>query len=44
MAASFSTGNAHRDADVRSAKFLDTERHPLITFAAERVDVTCLLV
>ncbi|MFJ4002556.1 YceI family protein [Streptomyces sp. NPDC090023] len=39
-AASFSTGNDRRDREVRSAKFLDTDRHPLITFAAERVDAT----
>ncbi|GAB3179531.1 YceI family protein [Streptomyces incanus] len=39
-AASFSTGNDHRDGDVRSAKFLDIDRHPLITFVSERVDAT----
>ena len=39
-AASFSTGNDQRDGDVRSAKFLDTDRNPLITFVSERVDAT----
>ncbi|WP_406340623.1 YceI family protein [Streptomyces sp. NBC_00648] len=39
-AASFGTGNDRRDTDVRSARFLDTDRHPLITFVAERVDTT----
>ncbi|MEU4345825.1 YceI family protein [Streptomyces sp. NPDC023838] len=39
-AASFSTGNDRRDADVRSVKFLDTDQHPLITFVADRVDAT----
>ncbi|MFF2964569.1 YceI family protein [Streptomyces sp. NPDC057963] len=39
-AASFSTGNDHRDGDVRSAKFLDTDRHPLITFVSDSVDTT----
>lgn len=31
-AASFRTGNGQRDGAVRSARFLDAERHPLITF------------
>lgn len=39
-AASFSTGNGQRDRDVRSVKFLDTDRHPLITFVSGRVDAT----
>lgn len=39
-AASLSTGNDRRDGDVRSAKFLDTDRNPLITFVSERVDAT----
>ena len=39
-AASFRTGNAQRDTAVRSAKFLDTDRYPLITFASGRVDAT----
>ncbi|MER6379482.1 YceI family protein [Streptomyces sp. NPDC001250] len=30
-AVSLRTGNAQRDATVRSAKFLDTDRYPLIT-------------
>lgn len=33
-AASFSTGNDRRDRDVRSARFLDAEHYPDITFAA----------
>jgi polyisoprenoid-binding protein YceI len=39
-AVSFNTGNDQRDGAVRSAKFLDTGRNPLITFVSERVDVT----
>ncbi|MCW2901702.1 MAG: hypothetical protein JWO67_3967 [Streptosporangiaceae bacterium] len=39
-AASFSTGNDHRDSDVRSAKFLDTDRYPLFTFVSDHVDAT----
>jgi polyisoprenoid-binding protein YceI len=39
-AASFRTGHAQRDAAVRSAKFLDADRHPLITFASDRVAAT----
>jgi len=37
-ASSFHTGNAQRDAHVRSAKFLDTGRHPLIDFVADSVE------
>jgi polyisoprenoid-binding protein YceI len=37
-AASFHTGNWPRDRAVRSARFLDTKRHPVMTFAAERVE------
>lgn len=33
-AASFSSGNARRDRDVRSAKFLHVEAHPELTFRA----------
>ena len=33
-ASSFSTGNRARDRDIRSARFLDAERHPDITFTA----------
>ncbi|WP_199429542.1 YceI family protein [Qaidamihabitans albus] len=36
--ASFHTGNERRDSDVRSARFLDTHRHPVLTFVAEHVD------
>ncbi|MEU6556964.1 YceI family protein [Streptomyces sp. NPDC046915] len=39
-AASFRTGHAQRDTAVRSVKFLDTDRYPLITFASDRVDAT----
>ncbi|MET7641838.1 YceI family protein [Streptomyces sp. NPDC005438] len=42
-ATSFHTGNDHRDQDVRSAKFLDTDTHPTITFASDRVDGTTLV-
>lgn len=40
-AASFSTRNPTRDANIRSARYLDAERHPEIVFAGEglhRVD------
>jgi polyisoprenoid-binding protein YceI len=36
--ASFRTHNGQRDRAVRSARFLDAERHPLITFRSERID------
>jgi len=39
-AASFGTGNPQRDASVRSARLLDTERHPVIIFEAQRLDGT----
>ncbi|MEU1409344.1 YceI family protein [Streptomyces sp. NPDC005728] len=40
-AASFRTGHAQRDAAVRSAKFLNTDRYPQITFASsDQVDAT----
>jgi polyisoprenoid-binding protein YceI len=41
-AASFDSGNAQRDKDIRSAKFLDTDRHPLITFVSDGVDTTAI--
>ncbi|EST21255.1 hypothetical protein N566_27555 [Streptomycetaceae bacterium MP113-05] len=41
-AASFHTGNDHRDGDVKSAKFLDTDKHPVITFAADGVEGTAI--
>lgn len=41
-AASFHTGHDHRDSDVRSAKFLDTDTHPVMTFVSERVDETAV--
>lgn len=37
-AASFRTGNAARDAAVRSARLLDADSHPVMTFASERTD------
>ena len=37
--ASFSTGNRQRDRRVRSARFLDVDRQPLITFVSGRVEV-----
>lgn len=41
-AASFHTGNDQRDAHVRSARFLDTGRHSLITFVSEEVDTASI--
>jgi polyisoprenoid-binding protein YceI len=38
-AASFRTGNSQRDVAVRSARFLDVARHPVIAFAATEVKV-----
>jgi polyisoprenoid-binding protein YceI len=37
-AASFRTRNRQRDAAVRSAQFLDAAAHPVIRFAADRLD------
>jgi polyisoprenoid-binding protein YceI len=37
-AASFRTGNGQRDDQVRSERFLDTDRYPVITFRSESVD------
>src|ERR1039458_9384188 len=37
-AASFRTGNPVRDRTVRSSRFLETGRYPVMTFRAERVD------
>ena len=37
-AASIDTGNADRDAHLRSADFLDVEHHPTITFRSRRVE------
>ena len=36
--ASFDTGNAQRDASVRSARLLDAGQHPVITFRSGRLD------
>jgi polyisoprenoid-binding protein YceI len=41
-AASFRTGNPVRDTAVRSARFLDAEVHPVMTFASERTDGSTL--
>jgi polyisoprenoid-binding protein YceI len=37
--ASFQTGNPQRDRRVRSARFLDAGRHPVVAFTGSRVDV-----
>lgn len=37
-AASFRTGLSPRDITVRSARFLDTGRHPVMVFVAEKAD------
>jgi len=37
-AASFRTGLSPRDVTVRSARFLDTVRHPVMVFVAEKTD------
>lgn len=36
-AASISTGNADRDAHLRSADFLDVEKYPTLTFRSKRI-------
>ncbi|MFG3280878.1 YceI family protein [Streptomyces sp. NPDC048111] len=38
--ASFRTGSGRRDRAVRSARFLDAARHPLMTFTADRLEGT----
>jgi polyisoprenoid-binding protein YceI len=38
-AASFRTGNEQRDTNVRSARFLDAARHPVISFRDGRLSV-----
>jgi polyisoprenoid-binding protein YceI len=43
-AASFRTGNGQRDGAVRSARFLDAGRHPLITFRSEGIVDAALLL
>jgi polyisoprenoid-binding protein YceI len=35
---SFDTGSGQRDGDVRSARFLDADRYPSMTFTSERLD------
>jgi polyisoprenoid-binding protein YceI len=37
-AASFRTGNGARDSAVRSGRFLDTGRHPVMVFVAEKLE------
>jgi polyisoprenoid-binding protein YceI len=37
--ASFRSSNPQRDRVVRSARFLDPARHPVMTFSADRVDL-----
>jgi polyisoprenoid-binding protein YceI len=37
-AASFRTGNGARDVSVRSARFLDAGRHPVMVFVAEKME------
>ena len=37
-AASFRTGNGARDDGVRSARFLDAGRHPVMVFVAETME------
>ncbi|MFI9610448.1 YceI family protein [Streptomyces sp. NPDC052023] len=41
-AAGFRTGNAVRDAAVRSQRFLHAERHPVITFVSDHVSPTAV--
>jgi polyisoprenoid-binding protein YceI len=41
-AAGFQSGHQRRDDDVRSARFLDTTRHPVLTFVADHVDTTAV--
>ena len=41
-AASFRTGNRQRDNNVRSARFLDTSRYPVMAFVAELVEGTAV--
>jgi polyisoprenoid-binding protein YceI len=38
VAASIDTGNAQRDAHLRSADFLDVDHHPTLRFEADRVE------
>ncbi len=39
-AASFASGNAKRDKDVRAASLLDVDRYPTITFASDAMQTT----
>jgi polyisoprenoid-binding protein YceI len=41
---SFRTGNPQRDRSVRSARFLDARRYPVITFTGRRVDVAAQVI
>jgi len=40
QAASIDTGNEQRDKHLRSADFLDVEKHPLITFKSTKIEPT----
>ncbi len=40
--ASFHTGNARRDAHVRSADYLDAARHPLMAFVSDQVGTSAV--
>jgi polyisoprenoid-binding protein YceI len=40
--ASFGTDNGRRDSNVRSARLLDADRYPVITFRSEGVKVRCV--
>ncbi|GAA1368592.1 YceI family protein [Streptomyces beijiangensis] len=41
-AASFTTGSGARDGAVRSARFLDTARHPVLTYATDGITEAAL--
>lgn len=41
-AASFRTGNPQRDRNVRSGRFLDAGRHPVMTFVSECIEATAV--
>jgi len=40
--ASFHTGNGQRDSSVRSARFLDADQYPVMTFISERTNGSTL--
>ncbi len=41
-AASFHTGSQQRDGNVRSARFLDTRRYPVMNFVSDRIAGTAI--